>query len=949
MSTPRPTARPTVRPTVRHGHRTRGPGVLDVARSLTASGALVVRRRARRDALLLLWLGGLVAVSAFLALAGPRVVLATIDSGAQDVVATAGARASVLFRVPTGDNEGYSTLGATVTPTDAFRTLAEDLPGGLPPGLRRVGSGVTASVLGPAVALAARDGVPDVHSDADGEVWVRVGMLPGTGDVELVDGDLPDGAGELPVQVLVPEAAAQAAGLQVGTTLTLDAEGASLGGPDYGTVGLVVVGIVQPDDAATTVSTDPPWADLPELWTPYLREGTSARAAYTRITVLTDEAGLSAASRQLAVPFTGTIRMRTDPSAFTAAVAAQVATEIDELRTNPRLVAGDSGAAVTVVSELDAELRAYPPQARAALAQMSVMIAGVIGVGAVVVILLSRLLVARRSGAIALERARGASVPAVGLRLAAESLVVTALGAAAGWVAAALGVPGPTDDVLPLVVVLLAAFLAPPLQGMWTARRAWTGRREPANRQDRLRLHKQRLARRLVAEAGAVVLAVGAVVSLRGRGVLQTRTTGIDPFLAAAPLLLALAVTVVLLRLYPWPVRAAGVIGRRTRGALGLLGAVRAQRAVAALPLLALTLGMALAVGGGLIVGAVRTGQTEASWQRVGADVRIEADVPADEVARLAAEPGVTAVGSGRFQSSITLKLGTSSERVTLLAVDAGYADVLAQRPDLADAKRIPTQLPTSTSAGAPLPVVVDSSLIERVVGDDLAMYIGRAYVPITVAASADPAEVGYLDGPFVYVDLDSLNARMETPEVADMVWVVGPGAADAAATLSVGQAAVVSRAEWLQVRRDLALIAGVEQMMVLAVGAVALLAVVALVATVLAGARERGRSLSLLRTLGMNPRLGWWLALAELAPVVLAAAVGGVAAGVAIVLFLAPALGLRLLAGGVTTPAPSISPEVIAGLAGGAVTLLLLAVLVEVLAHRRDQLSDVLRVGETV
>jgi putative ABC transport system permease protein len=130
---------------------------------------------------------------------------------------------------------------------------------------------------------------------------------------------------------------------------------------------------------------------------------------------------------------------------------------------------------------------------------------------------------------------------------------------------------------------------------------------------------------------------------------------------------------------------------------------------------------------------------------------------------------------------------------------------------------------------------------------------------------------------------------------------------------------------------------------------AVGLLAAIALVATVVGGARARGRALAMLRTLGMNPRLGWWLALSELAPMVVAAVIGGIASGVVVVAALAPSLGLDLLAGGVSIPPPSISGGVLVSLVIGAVALLLIGALADVLAHRRDKLSEVLRVGDTV
>ena len=937
-----------------------------VLRSLTASGALVVRRRARRDLALLLALGALVATSTLLSVAGPRLVLATIDAGARDTVSRTGSQGDVALRTVVGDGATLSSSEVRVARTENFVELAATVTGRLPETLRGAVAGTTATAVSPGLTVTAEDGEPASTLDEDGEVRLQVGLL--TDDVaavvELVDGALPEprtpARASAPVDVVVAEQGADAASLSVGSTLTVALVDPATGGRTP--LDVVVVGVVRVPDAGTedpagaTGGAEPGdletvRAAMPELAAPTFTAALSDRPAVTRLTVLTPADGFTAASGRLGRGFDGTVAVRVDPDAVTTTSAAQIATEIAGLRSNPAALSEGVNAPVSVATALDEVLAAYPAQARAALAQMSVMIAGVIGVGAVVVVLLSRLLVLRRGGAVALERARGASVAGVGLRLALEALVVTALGVALGVGLAQVLVPGDRLDPGPALAVALVALLASPLQGMWLARAAWTGRREPANRQDRAQAVKRRRARRVVVEAGAVALAGAALLSLRGRGLLQTQTQSIDPFLAVAPLLLAIAVTVLLLRAYPWPVRAAGALGRRGRGVLGLLGAVRAERAVAALPLLALTLGVALAVGGGLLVGTVRSGQVEASWQRVGADVRFESETAADDAAALAEHPGVTAVGVAEVAGSVSLKLGPASEIVTVLAVDEGWVDLVGDLPGgpaAGDPAGDLAVLAAPDDAGAPLPVVLGPSLDGRAPDEGLAMFFGPSLVELDAVGGTEHAPGGWLEGPFAYVGLDAVAGRLDVPVEGDTVLVVGPDADQAVADLGVPPGDVVSRAQWLDARRDLALLAGVEQLMVLAVLAVLALAVVALVATVLSGARERGRALSMLRTLGMHPRLGWWLALAELAPVVLAAVVGGVAAGVAIVVLLAPALGLDVLSGGLGQPAPSISPTVLAGLAGGAVLLLVLAVLAEVLAHRRDRLSEVLRVGET-
>ncbi|WP_182111792.1 MULTISPECIES: FtsX-like permease family protein [unclassified Actinotalea] len=936
------------------------------ARSVTGSGLLLARRRAREDVWLLLALVGFVALSAVLAVSGPRTVTSTIDGGVQDAVRGAGPSATLAFETVVGRPSATTT--PTVTSAQGFAEFAEALPALLPPALGTVAGDTTATLVGPPTPLLARDDVLDRATDADGQVELRVAALPrdaaGTVGLDLVAGALPgDGGGDelAPVEVVVSTAVAERLGLGVGTRVAVAAPKGAVVVDGRPASELVVVGLVAPADA-----TAPAWEAVPEVWEPTHREARSDRAAFSRATVLAAPAGVSRVLDAGAL-FTGTARFEVVPEAFTVPLAEDVVEAIADVRADGSGLSGSGGVSVTVRTALDDVLAAYPPQARAALAQMSVMTWGVVGVAAVVLVLLARLLVVRRGGVLRLERARGASAAAVCLRLLAEALVLTGLGVALGLGAAWLLTPGRPTDLAPLVVVAVVSLLAGPVQAAWLVRRAWTGRREPANRQDRAQLAKRRRVRRVVAEGAVVVLAGAAVVSLRGRGLLQEDSAGADPFLAAGPVLVAVAVTLLVLRVYPWPVRAAATLGGRTRGVLGVLGAVRAQRAVAPLPLLALTLGIGIAIAGGLLLGTVRGGQVEASWDRVGADVRVdgrEVAVPLDQVTRVRAEAGTTGdgptVASAEVTSGASLSLGTSSAAVTVLAVDEGYPDLLlalqAARgqddPAALDVARSQAaalrDLRGSASTAGRVPVLVSPELAERVVGDDTALYVGASYVTVEVVGTIVGATEGYLAGPYVYADLEAVAAHAELAPTADTVWFVGEGSAQAATALDVPPETVQQRAQWLEARRDGALLAGVERLMAYAVAAIAVLGVVALVATVLAGARERGRALAMLRTLGMRPRLGWWLALAELAPVVVAALVGGTLSAVTIVLVLAPALGLDVLSGGVRAPDPAVDPQVIMGVAAAAAVLLLVAVLAEVLAHRRDRLSEVLRVGDT-
>jgi putative ABC transport system permease protein len=324
----------------------------------------------------------------------------------------------------------------------------------------------------------------------------------------------------------------------------------------------------------------------------------------------------------------------------------------------------------------------------------------------------------------------------------------------------------------------------------------------------------------------------------------------------------------------------------------------------------------------------------------------VSAELTAEQADALRAAAGVNAVSATRTRGSVGVDLGTTKETVTIIAVDQSYAAIVESLPGHPDAS-IFRELSERPMVGDALSIVVAPNLAGQIVGDDVGMYYGPTSIDLDVIGTTDFAPDGYVSGPVAYVDFDAVSALTKYEFPANSFLVSGVGTDEGVQQLSADT--VLSRTDWVEQRRGLALVAGVERTMLFAVVAVALLAVVALVATVVSGAKARGRALSLLRTLGMRPRLGWWLALAELAPLVIAAVLGGVAAGVTVVVALAPSLGLDVLAGGTALPAPNLSPLVILGLVAAAIALLALGALADVLVHRRDKLSEVLRVGETV
>ncbi|HEY4267684.1 MAG TPA: hypothetical protein VGM94_05785 [Galbitalea sp.] len=914
---------------------------------------VITRRRARRDfGLLAVWTA-LVAFAVLLAIAEPRLLLQTVDRGARQAVASAGSSTDVVVQGQVGTPRPGNDL-PLIRPT-AFESLAAAIPSRLPPALASVYSGSTTAVVGPTTLMFANDGRAPAAAARPIEVKLAMITSQNSKAMELVSGRLPGdtsatGRGvSAPVEVAVPQAAATAAGVMVGDILTVSGVTGLAASPSAGTLEVKVVGIVR--EAQGLAARTSPWQDAPGLWAPQV-PSPADRVDPVIVGMLANSTGVAAASETYSDEFTGKVRLRLSAAAFTSAIEARVASELSILRVHDERLVGKSDAEVTVQTDYLDALQAFPAQERAATAQMSVMIAGVLGVSIAVILLLSRLLVGRRADEVALERARGSSLLSIGLRALVESAIASAIGTAVGATIAWLLLPGPIIQPGVAAVAIAFALLATPVQAVLQVRGQWAGRRVPANRRDRVDLVRRAAARRISIELTVLVIACVALYSLTTRGLLETDTRGIDPLLASAPLLLAIGVTIVVLRLYRWPVRWLGALGRRSRGALGLLGAVRAERSVAPLPLLALTLAVALAVGGGLLVSTVRAGEETASWQHVGADVRVDAPVTDAQVAAISKSKGVTDVASLFVKKGVQLRLGSGTNFATLIAVDdrfAGYVTRLPAGGASATGARALALLAKPVASTDPLPVVVDSSFGRQLSSRDIGAYYGLVFVPMHVVGTTKEAPSGFLASPFIYVDRSALADRIHADVTPRTLLVTGPGASAAVSTIHATPSSVHTRTAWLERHQHLALVNGVNSTMTLSSVAIALLAVIALIAIVLGGARERGRSLALLRTLGLRASLGWWLALSELAPVVVAAVIGGVAAGVGMVLLLEPAMGLRVLAGGLTEPPPTISFAVIAALAGGAILLLALAVLIEVVVRRGDRLSEVLRVGETV
>jgi putative ABC transport system permease protein len=890
-----------------------------VIRSLFAASGMLVRRRFRRDLGLLIVTALLLSFATLLAIAIPRSLESTIDSAARQAIDAVDEEADLVFTATVG------TVVQGAGTSQQILDIAREAPGLLPPALNALTSEASATVITPRTTVKTDDG---------SRLNVQVALLTDEQASQFrVQGRVPRDDSPR-IEVVISQETADTAHLKIGSVLPI--------GFGVAALDLVVVGIIVPNDPASIDAEPclPVWCDLPYLWSPNELVSEDLERT-TAITVLADPLSVDKVAALTIEPTDATVRIRTSGENATIDILSQAIVEAKSLQGEASTISGSSPVELTVRTRFGDSFDGLSTEIRAAVAQISLAVAGLLGVAIAVLVLLSRLLIGRRAGELALERARGASIGSMALRSLIESFIVTVVGVGFGLALATELVTSGIADVTPLLIIAAVGVFAAPVQSALAARSVV--RRQPANRSDRADNAARARLRRIIIEVAILVVAGAALYTLRSRGVSAGTIDGIDPLVVTAPLLLAIVVTLVVIRLTPPVARLASRLGERSTGALGLLGAAQAGRTAAVLPLLALTLSFALAVSGGLLLDTVRTGQVDASWQRVGADVRVSGEVSESQVSEVATADGVTAAGSFVSEGGIEIAGADTFVVGTVVAVDEGYASVVESLPDYSDG---PSDLRELGSDDAALPIVVSSALAPRLTGSDLTLRYAGQNVPVRVVGTENHGPRGYVSGPYIFIDRVALAERANKPLAATTLLVMGSGAAHAVANLDL---TTLTRAGWLAERQSSALVSGVTTIMGWSSAAVALLALVTMIATVLATARGRGRTLSLLRTLGMPSRAGWWLALAELGPIVGSALLGGILAGVGIVLAIAPALGLSVLAGGVGDPALLISPVLVIGVAGGALALLAIAVVVEMFAHRRDRLSEVLRVGETV
>ncbi|WP_217240395.1 ABC transporter permease [Streptomyces sp. AC555_RSS877] len=574
---------------------------------------------------------------------------------------------------------------------------------------------------------------------------------------------------------------------------------------------------------------------------------------------------------------------------------------LQKVRTAIGDLADEYTSGVTEVStDLDDVLASYARLREGVDPLVAVAAFGTGTVAAVVLLMAGGLAADRRRTELALLRARGASLRGVTGRLLAETTVTALPAGALGLTAALLALPAPRSlsALLAAAAVTAVACAALPLRAAAAHRTV----RVHGGREDVTSVRPSR--RRTVAELTLVVLAAGAVESLRRRG---TSGSAGDQLVSLAPVLIGVIAALVLVRLYPLPLRALARPAGRLRGAVGHLSLARAGRTSvsAALPLLALLTALTSAAFGGSVLAGVRETRDHAALLAVGADARIETTgpLPAPLPDRLRRVPGV----DGLAEASITYQAKPDDGRVTVpvVGMDPGdYASLAGRTENWAFGEVELTAGggggggeagAAATGNAVPLPALASPATA--------ALYGTRPFpvrledgstvtVRIVLVRDGTPAVSG---AHFLVVDRAGLSGAAARPTA---LLLSGNHLDAGALRRAAGESTTVRlRSEERARFVDSPLQSGAERVYTAAVAAGAGYAVLALLLALLRSAPERTALLARLRTMGLTRAQGRRLLVLESLPQAVLAAVGGTLTGWAAIRLLSPGIDLTTIA----------------------------------------------------
>ena len=524
-----------------------------------------------------------------------------------------------------------------------------------------------------------------------------------------------------------------------------------------------------------------------------------------------------------------------------------------------------------------------------------------------VLLLAARMVAVRRSAEITVIRARGGSLWQIAVGTSREAALLCVPAAVIAAVLAIVVVPGAgsaqgagsAGGWWPPITVLVVAVAGPALIAAWRHR---LRRRAGVSR-------GPRGGTRLVVEAALVAASVAGIVVSRDQGV--QAGAGVNFYTSSVPVLVAIPVVIVMLRLYPPALRRLLRASARSSRAPAFLGLARASRTglTPALPALALVLALTVAAFAGMVRDAVTDGEVAASWHTVGADATVTSSFTAQRftispaAARaIAAVPGVTHAAEVMTGTWAT----AAGSQVSVLAVDpASYAALVAHTSGF---PQVPAGLlATPGQAGVPQPVLASPPASAELGAGPVTLSTRQASLqPVRIRVAGVIASTPALPagGAFVIIPLASIKSAITPPEpIGVNEMLLAGGSIDRAGltavlrhTLPAGVATF--RSVVLSGLTSGPMQHGAFTLFSLAVGAAAILGLAVMLLELALGAPEREATLARLATMGLNERQRARVVALEVLPAVIASAVAAWASALALPRVLAPDLDLSVFTG---------------------------------------------------
>lgn len=700
------------------------------------------------------------------------------------------------------------------------------------------------------------------------------------------------------------------------------------------------------------------WYGDPTLHRPSIEENPDFRIIYaTGLMAPADFASLAAATTPAS--WASVWRHFVDADAVAKADIELLQSDLRSLQNRFSVVASRPGD-FRVLTQLGELLAGHEAQKSQTLAMLSLSIAGLFAVSLAALLLLGVLMTDRQRGSVVLTRNRGGSGAQLTMSRVYEAVLLVAVPAVVGyWIGKLVFA---TDNGLPsyrlVVAMALAAILMIVITGVGLFRRRLGSlQTERSNA-------PESSSRRVVWEVALLVVTVASVLVLRRRGLADdvAAEASFDLLLVLAPILIAAAGGVILLRLFPLIAATASRAVRRFRGAVGFfaLKRVTGRRVSENLPLAVVVVCVAVAALSAVTANSISNGQEASSWQVVGADLSIEgfrpgaalpvsvdlSSLPADASALARVEDGAPVEEEG----------ASAPSSVAVIAVESvAYRDLLRAGPlEVSFPDEMTDGVFSAGTADQPMPAIVSADwAAERgvQVGEHLDVDLGATEPVVEVRSIEATFPDVAPGGDFIVVDLAELQEMSEFDIPASVAYIrlSESHAADVAddITSTAPSAQVTSRYEWLEEVSSDPFVAWSTVVLTMVFWYAVTFAVAISVAGLALTAASRRRDLAYLRTMGLAPRQAARIVFVEQMPGVVVGTLGGVAAGILAAVLLAPMIALEGFTGHVL-PAPlTVDWSEFAILAVAVIGAMTIAVGIFVVVSRRDDVGKTLRTGE--